>query len=83
MSGSMIKNFRILILLYVLLMVALSTWWTKERSTDWDAPLVVAIYPINGDGRERPQNILNDLIRTLSQALKNFLIVKQNAINSL
>ena len=52
MSGNMIKNFRILILLYVLLMVAVSTWWTKERSTDWDTPLVVVIYPINGDGRE-------------------------------
>ncbi len=52
MSGNMIKKFRIIILLYVLLMVATSSWWAKERTTDWDEPLDVIIYPINGDGRE-------------------------------
>lgn len=45
----MFKKLRILILLYVLLMVAGVAWLTKERTTDWDRSLVVAIYPINGD----------------------------------
>ena len=72
MSGSMIKNFRILILLYVLLMVALSTWWTKERSTDWDAPLVVAIYPINGDGREATTKYIERLDKDTFTGIEEF-----------
>jgi hypothetical protein len=61
MAGGMIKKFRIVILLYVLLMVVLSAMWTKERSTDWDAPLYVAIYPINGDGREATTEYIDNL----------------------
>ncbi len=61
MAGGMIKNFRIVILLYILLMVALSAMWTKDRSTDWDAPLYVAIYPINGDGREATTEYIDNL----------------------
>lgn len=61
MSGGMIRKFRILILLYVLLMVALSAGLAKSRSTDWNEPLVVAIYPINGDGRESTTNYIETL----------------------
>lgn len=68
----MIKNFRILILLYVLLMVALSTWWTKKRSTDWDAPLVVAIYPINGDGREATTKYIERLAEDTFTGIEEF-----------
>ena len=40
---------RILILLLVLLVVALSTWQDRYRSTRWREPLYVAIYPIAAD----------------------------------
>jgi hypothetical protein len=40
---------RILILLLVLLMVALTTWQDRYRSTRWHDPLYVAIYPIGAD----------------------------------
>ena len=43
------KRLRILILLLVLLMVALSTWQERYRSTRWREPLYVAIYPIAAD----------------------------------
>lgn len=40
---------RILILLIVLLVVALSAWQDRYRSTRWREPLYVAIYPIAAD----------------------------------
>ena len=46
----MFKKIRVAILLYILLMVAVGTWLTGARSTDWNNSLRVKIYPINGDG---------------------------------
>ncbi|MDP9089232.1 MAG: hypothetical protein M3O26_10895 [Pseudomonadota bacterium] len=40
---------RILFLLIVLLIVALTTWQDRYRSTRWREPLYVAIYPIDAD----------------------------------
>jgi len=68
----MIKKFRIVILLYVLLMVALSAMWTKDRSTDWDAPLVVVIYPINGDGRVATTKYINKLDEETFTGIEEF-----------
>lgn len=45
----MFKNLRILFLLLVLLVVALTTWQDRYRSTRWREPLYVAIYPIAAD----------------------------------
>jgi len=46
----MFKAIRITILLLILFFVAVSTWLTQARSTDWNNSLWVKIYPINGDG---------------------------------
>jgi len=46
----MFQAFRISILLLVLFFVAVSTWLTQARSTDWNNSLWVKVYPINGDG---------------------------------
>jgi hypothetical protein len=43
------KMLRILILLLVLLVVALTTWQDRYRSTRWHVPLYVAVYPIAAD----------------------------------
>jgi hypothetical protein len=43
------KLLRILFLLIVLLVVALSTWLDRYRSTRWHEPLYVSIYPIAAD----------------------------------
>ena len=72
MSGGMIKKFRILILLYVLLMVALSAWLAKSRTTDWDEPLVIAIYPINGDGREATTKYIEALDQETFAGIEEF-----------
>jgi hypothetical protein len=46
----MFKRLRILILLLILLFVALNSYFDRVYSTDWDIPLRVTIFPINGDG---------------------------------
>ena len=61
MSGGMIKNIRVLILLYVLLMVAVGGWLAKSRTTDWDKPLNVIVYAINGDGSTASQKYIDQL----------------------
>jgi hypothetical protein len=43
------KLLRILFLLIVLLVVAMSTWLDRYRSTRWREPLYVSIYPIAAD----------------------------------
>ncbi|MFK8032208.1 MAG: hypothetical protein AB8G18_18420, partial [Gammaproteobacteria bacterium] len=44
-----IARIRQFILLCILIMVAMSTWLARERSTDWNNTLWVAVFPINGD----------------------------------
>ncbi len=39
-------NLRLALLLCVLLFVALGSWLDRRRSTDWDAPLRVTVYPL-------------------------------------
>lgn len=52
---------RLAALITVLLVVALNTWLSQVRSTDWDTPLWVIIYPINSDQRADTQRYLNAL----------------------
>ena len=49
------------ILVYILLLVAGGHWLTMHRSTSWDDPLSVAIYPINGDGSARSEAYIRSL----------------------
>ena len=46
----MFKAVRITVLLLVLFFVAVNTWLSQSRSTDWNNSLWVKIYPINADG---------------------------------
>lgn len=55
------RKLRILILLLVLLFVALNTYFDRVYSTDWDVPLRVAIYPINGDGSAEAERFIGKL----------------------
>lgn len=52
------RQVRILALLLVLLFVALTTLQNRWRTTDWDDPLWVAVYPINGDGSAAAQKVI-------------------------
>ena len=55
------RGIRITILLIILVMVALSTWLGIARTTDWDHPLWVVIYPMNGDGSQESRRMIGGL----------------------
>jgi len=57
----MFKTFRIAILLLILFFVAVSTWLTQARSTDWGNSLWVKIYPINADGSDTSRDYIAGL----------------------
>jgi hypothetical protein len=57
----MFKAVRISILLFVLFFVAVSTWLTQARSTDWNNSLWVKVYPINGDNSPESTKYIDDL----------------------
>ncbi len=60
-TRSTFRTFRIFLLLLVLLFVALSSWLAKARSTAWDRPLWVVVYPVNGDGSDASARYISDL----------------------
>ena len=59
--GNFLRIFRIGLLLYLLAMVALGAWLSRIRSTDWDATLWVAVYPINADGSDVTDDYIDRL----------------------
>jgi len=55
------KAIRIGILLFILFFVAVNTWLTQARSTDWNNSLWIKIYPINADGSEASDRYIESL----------------------
>ena len=60
-SGGFFRKFRIAILLFILFIVGTDAYLTKVRTTDWDRPLTVVVYPINGDGSATASNYIDNL----------------------
>ena len=69
----MFKAIRIGILLFILFFVALSTWLSQSRSTDWNNSLWVKIYPINADGSEASENYIKGLKVENFAAIQTFI----------
>lgn len=57
----MFKRFRIALLLYLLLFVALGQLLTSLRATSWDDSLWVDVYPVNGSGTPAVQSYIDSL----------------------
>ena len=68
----MFKQLRILILLLILLFVALNTYFDRVYSTDWDIPLRVTLFPINGDGSAASERYIDGLAGTGFLSLESF-----------
>lgn len=68
----MFKTLRIAVLLLILLFVALSTYFDRVYSTDWDTPLRVAVFPINGDGSDVAERYVQSLQADDMLPLENF-----------
>jgi hypothetical protein len=57
----MIELLRKLFLLMILFVVAMGTYLSGRNSTDWQEPLWVQIYPINGDDRQTTADYIANL----------------------
>lgn len=66
------RRIRILVLLLILLIVALNTYFDRVYSTDWNIPLRVTIYPINGDGSSQSQQYIAALKPDRFSTMENF-----------
>lgn len=72
-SGAFFRKFRITLLLLILVFVALSSWLTKIRSTDWDRELWVVVYPISGDGSDASARYIEGLQRSVFSPIETFM----------
>ena len=73
---SAFRKFRILVLLIILFLVAAGAYLTQLRTTDWDRPLTVAIYPINGDGSVVSSDYINELSLEKFQDIETFFVTE-------
>jgi hypothetical protein len=74
MTRETFRKLRILILLLVLFFVGLQTWLTQLRSTDWQQPLWVVVYPINGDGSSVTAQYINNMDEQIFDEIEEFYI---------
>lgn len=72
----MFKKFRVALLLFVLIVVALSAWTTKLRATSWNNTLNVVIYPINADGSEITRTHISQLRHETFAPVADFIKVE-------
>jgi hypothetical protein len=69
----MFRKIRITILLVLLVIVGGNAWLTRLRTTDWDIPLDVVIYPVNGDGSARSARYIAALDRDDFAAVGHYM----------
>lgn len=67
------KKIRVSILLVILGLVSLDAWLTRVRSTDWDSPLRLTVYPIAADNSEAARKYVAELRREDFTDLETFL----------
>src|SRR6185503_10547415 len=69
----MFRTLRVLILLTILVIVGGGTWLTKLRTTSWERPLRVAIFPVVADGSEVTQRYVRALSPQTFHAIADFM----------
>ncbi len=72
-SGGLFRKLRITFLLLVLFFVGMNSWLTKLRTTDWDEPLWVVVYPVNGDGSSATSLYIENLTAASFKSIEDFL----------
>lgn len=68
----MFRKLRIAVLLLILLFVALNTYFDRVYSTDWDIPLRVMVFPINGDGSDTAERHLGRIEQLQFSSIESF-----------
>lgn len=72
-AKKLFKIVRIFILTLILIGVALGSWLTGKRSTNWEQPLWIAIYPINADNSPVTQQYINQLTPQDFKSIEEFI----------
>ncbi len=72
-KGTFIRSLRQLILLTILLIVAGSTYLNRARSTSWEEPLWVTLYPIVADERQTTTDYVYTLTTKQFVAIERFM----------
>lgn len=72
-SSQLFRQLRILALLVVLLVVAVDAWLAKARTTDWNDPLWVVVYPINGDSLSSTSAYIANLTDATFLPVRDFI----------
>lgn len=67
------RAFRITILLILLFFIAMNAWLIKLRATDWDQPLRVVVYPINGDSSNTSSEYIDFLDLYAFESIEYFM----------
>jgi len=81
-SGGFFRKFRITLLLLVLFFVGMNSWLTRLRTTDWDEPLWVVIYPVNGDDSKASRRYISHLTAKTFQPVSDFLARQAQRYNA-
>ncbi len=71
-SGFSFKKLRVFILLVILVVVALDSWLTTIRSTDWQDSLWVVVYPINADNSQQSGEYINSISTAEFESVQTF-----------
>jgi hypothetical protein len=72
-ARKLFKIVRIFILSMILIGVAAGSWLTSKRSTEWQQPLWIAIYPINGDRNPITQQYIEQITVQDFQSIEEFI----------
>ena len=69
----MFKAIRITLLLFILVLVSVSTWLSGVRSTDWNNTLYLKIYPIDADGSDAVARQIETLTENDFDGVEDFM----------
>ncbi len=72
-KGNFFRSLRQLILLTILLMVAGGSYLSQIRSTSWEEPLWIPLYPIAADGQQVARSYIGTLTAQQFVAIEQFL----------
>ncbi len=72
-QAGVLRTLRVAVLLVVLAAVAGESYLSRLRTTDWDAPLWVAVYPINADGSPVTRAYIEGLDDAAFEPIEAFL----------
>lgn len=69
----MFRAIRITILLGILAYVSIGSWVTRARTTSWEAPLQVVVYPVNADRSARAAAYIRSLSSESFADIEHFI----------